>query len=436
MNGSGPGRVSGRCTGGYPAAVAAWVEHLRAGGTTPWTDWAAGDGRPSSVLPQDRLDEVPVGAAECEFVRRLAVSARDHADDDADRSAEEFASLADLVLSRSGPGRGRPAQPLPWPGPVDGSAVSSVPTGPPALDPADVPDAELIRVGCGVLAELLIASGPRGPAAGSPAMPRRPLLTRVPAFRIEGAAVTTARLRRRLADRGVVEGGLSPLVLLVGHGLDAMLAQAWSARVQRGSQARWPGFVARWSGRDRLPSSADLPRIAKRWTERVGAGNVHLMVRAGPPAGEVAGLLGIAPESGGAWSGLAPAYRDLSPAEVDVVRRVNAVLAVRTGPEHAAGLRRTLVAELADLLPRRHPPQALGVPPRLQPWARARALRMVEQLGSGGYVVHGDLERIMPRFEQPETRPPGSTVLRLLTLACLDLAGRNEQTLEGEEQRR
>ncbi|MGH3444558.1 MAG: hypothetical protein ACRDPB_04210, partial [Nocardioidaceae bacterium] len=122
-------------------------------------------------------------------------------------------------------------------------------------------------------------------------------------------------------------------------------------------------------------------------------------------------------------------------AQVDLVRRVNAVLAVRTGPERAAQLR-TLLVDLVARLPRSAAP--LTVPPRFQPWARARALRMAEQLRAGGYVVHGDLEDgVVPRFAAVASRPSGSTVLTLVALACLDLAGRaaeNQQTRQ--EQRR
>ena len=247
------------------------------------------------------------GAAQLELVRRLARRQDRRTGGDADA----FRSLADLVLGRSGPGRGRAQQPLSWTGAGEGPRRF----GAPPLDPSDVPVDELVRVGVGALTELLLRA-PDAPAA-HPA--RRRLFTRTPAFTLAGAPVTTSVVRQRLEAAGHVEGGDPPRVLLVVEPFDVTLAQVWSARVQRGAPVRWPGFVERWAGRRELPPSADYPALARLWAERVGAARVHVLLAAADPmtvTRDVARLLDVDPTPHRALRD--PRWRDLSPSAADV----------------------------------------------------------------------------------------------------------------------
>ncbi|MGN6130722.1 MAG: hypothetical protein ACTHOK_10325, partial [Nocardioidaceae bacterium] len=296
-------------TAGFEQAAWSWVAHLRAGGSTPWAQWVAGHhepARPGALLP---------GAAELELVRRLA--------DRGTLAPAAFAPLADLALARSGPGRGLPQLRLRWPYDDPGDASRA---GAPATDPADVPAEELVRAGTGVLAELLV----RAPHVAEPEHHRRRRWSR--SFRLLGAPVTAAGVRAWLAAAGHVEGGRRPEVVLLAAPFDVLLAQVWSARVQRGAAVRWGPFVDRWSRRDHLPPALRLADLAARWGARVGARHVHVVVAADPAAArrtvaDVLRLRGREPDR--------PPLRDLSLPATDLLRRLNPVLSVRLPPEPA-----------------------------------------------------------------------------------------------------
>ena len=112
----------------------AWIAHLRAGGTTPWRSWSSTDAaRRGPYLP---------GAQQLELLRRLNLAGR------------PSPTLVERVLAASAPGRGRPDLELVG---VDEDRRF----GPPAVDPAELPDDELLRVATGLLA-LDLASGNEG----------------------------------------------------------------------------------------------------------------------------------------------------------------------------------------------------------------------------------------------------------------------------------
>lgn len=387
---------------GYREAARSWTEHLRAGGTTPWAGWSAG--HHEATVPDGWT--VP-GAAQLELVRRLATRGRLHGD--------AFTRVADVVLGRSGPGRGLAQQPLSWP-----ATPGSRRFGAPPVDPADVPEEELVRLGVGALTDLLLAADGEATSPATTSLRRWPL-TRTPAFVVTGAPVTTSAVRRALGAAGHAEGGRSPRVLLVAAPLDESLAQVWSARVQRGAPVRWPGFVQRWSGRRDLPPAADLPTLARQWSHRVGPGSVHVVVSPGDPdtvARTAAGILGVglSPARRPDARDLVPRWRDLSPEAVDVVRRVNTVLGVRADVPRREAVLRGLVGGLVGAA---LPVAPLTVPEPFQDWARERAARLVEDLRAGGYPVHGRLDRLVPRFEGRPTHPRLEDVLDLVLDACL-----------------
>ena len=411
-------RVTGAVTG--PTAGTAdqrraawtWTRHLRAGGSTRWSDWTTPE---SGTAPPP--DWVVPGAAQLELVRRLAARRA--------LPAPGFAALADLVASRSGPGRGPAPQPLSWPT-APGAAGPRF--GAPPVDPADVGDEELVRVAVGVLTELLLAA----PASASePAAIRRRRLTRTPAFELAGAPVTTSAVRRSLGLAGHAEGGRSPRVVLLAEPFDESLSQVWSARVQRGAPVRWHGFVERWSARPELPPSADLPGLARLWAARVGAEQVHVVVApadADAATRAVAAILGVHLEPR-TRTDLPPRCQALSPAAVDGARRVGTVLRVRADERRGAAVLGALAADLARRTP--SPVPRLTVPEPFADWARARAVRMTGELSAGGYPVHGDLDRVVPRPEGRPTHPRLPDVLDVVMDACLDRAGTQLTRTEG-----
>jgi hypothetical protein len=397
-------------TGAEPAARA-WSEHLRHGGATTWSEWV----RSGAVAELPPGWQVP-GAAQLEVVRRLATTGW--------LRGAAFTRLADLVLSRSGPGRGLAQQPLALPGAVP------PPYGAPPVDPAAVPAHELLRVAVGVLVELALATP--GPRPGEPTGRRLARVLRLPSARgpqlhLTGAPVTASVVRAELQAAGHREHGASPTVVVLGLPFDRLLAEVWSARVQRGAAVRWPGFARRWSGRPQLPPSADLAALAEQWAGRVGADRVHVVVPGpGDRAGEVvARVLGLEPPDAGVRLAPAPRWAPLTPAAVDVVRRANAVLGVRVDP---ARHREVLQPLLRALGASAHSTGAVTVPGPFHDWARSRAEHLRQSLSDGGYRVHGDLRGLAPVLDGP-TRPDVGEALQVALDACLRLA----PTSEGED---
>jgi hypothetical protein len=284
-----------------------------------------------------------------------------------------------------------------------------------------VPAEELVRVGAGALAELLLEA-PEPPAGVPPRRLASLLSRRRPAFALAGAPVTTSAVRRALSAAGHVEGGRSPQVLVLAEPLDLALAQVWSARVQQGAPVRWHGFVRRWAGRRDLPPSVDVAVLAGRWAEQVGADAVHLVVA--PPdhasaTAIVAEVLGLHPHPAGRLATDPAGPLELSPAAVDVVRRVNAVLGVRVSQErhHAVLTRLTRLVAACD--PASGPGAAsLTVPASAREWARGRAEEQVRDLTRGGYPVHGSVAGVLPRTAALASRPRRADALEVVT-ACL-----------------
>ena len=400
----------------YEQAVWSWTEHLRAGGTATWADWVSAGSGADATVPSGWTAP---GAAQLEYLRRLVATGR--------MEAAALHEVGDLVLGRSGPGRGLAQQPLSWPG-GGGRRFGAPPT-----DPSGVPAEELVRVGVGTLTELLLRS-PGGDAGTTDV--RRRLFTRAPAFVLVGAPVTVSAVRRSLAAARQAEGGRSPEVVLFAEPLDQALAQVWSARVQRGAAVRWHAFVGRWAHRVELPPSADLVGLARLWRDRVGAGRVHVVAAedfdtATRTAADVLGLRAGGLSRRRTRSGsVQPRWKDLSPAATDVARRVNAVLNVRVSADRGRDLTRELSALLAAGT---EPPARLTVPRRFRSWTWDEACRQAEAIRADGYPVHGDLDRVVPRFEGVATRPRQEDVLRVVLDACLAQVNTNAHPRRAEQ---
>lgn len=442
-----------------PVRVAwAWVDHVRSGGGTPWREYAARVARGPALPPEDATlrGRLP-GAAQLELARRLAARAGELAASGTPVEADPAAELLGRALDRSGPGRGLAVLPLdlspagassgvlaggPAGGLAGGTATARV--GAPPTDPADVPVGELVRLAVGLLVDEVLRSGhgrgPGGPGAGPEDRPDvgpddggeasgrsrarssasggglRALLRRPPLARrvaVVGAAVDAARLRASGPALRARPGRPVP-VLVVAAPLPDLLAQAWSARVQHGAGVPWERFVRRCARRDALPASADLAALTAAQAARAGTDRVHVLAAEDPAATAAAAeeALGsravwVPPQHG-------PGLRPLGAAGVDVLRRVNQVLAVRLPRDRRAGVRRTV----ADLLPSDPAGPRLALPAAHADWAAARAERLAADLTRGGYPVHGDPGRVAVRPGGPE-RPRRADVLDLLLDALL-----------------
>ena len=419
----------------------AWVDHLRAGGTTPWRDFRSG--HRTDLVPDQAPWPAPnradvsrgrlPGAAQLELARLLAERAAHQPDPDPDARG----ALIDRALERSGPGRGLLELPLDLAGNLAGKPTDRA--GAPATDPADVPAEELVRVGVGLLVAELLRDGAQ---AGSNRNRRRRRRRRPfsGSFLLGGAPTTTAAVRVALADAGHLGGGRSPEVVLLAPPLEQMLGQVWSARVQRGAPVSWTDFVGRWSRQVALPPSADLSALARSWAERVGAGRVHVV--ADPdPLRTAADLLGIRLRATGRAS--TPDLLPLPGAAVDLLRRVNQVLVVRVPEDQQAAFRRVVSASWASGsrgMPADADEPGIVVPSRHRHWVEEQSARLVKELRRGGYPVHGDLDRITARQLGPQ-RPRRREVLDLVldvvleVTAATDMTGQSTQRTSGGRHR-
>jgi hypothetical protein len=345
-----------------------WVTHLLEGGTTPWRDWAV------EGLPGGRM--LP-GAQQLELLRRL------------NQAGSPGPELAARVLEASAPGRGRPDLEL-------AGAVDALAFGPPPVDPADLPDDELLRVAAGLVADDVAAAGL--PEPGRPATPRF-WRTR---YRLAGDPLLADPVRAELIGRGRPPGGHGSVVLVLGTDLGTMIADAWTARSFAEGGPGWREWVEPLARRRALPRRADLVRAAREWSDRAGAHRVRIVL---DPAA-LPGLVGVRRPL--------PGPPALSADAVDLARRVGQVLGLLAVPQQReALLRDTLRPRLLEV-----PGPPLVVPPEHTDWLRARAVRMRDALLQAGYPVHGDPDSLLPvdRAGVPEPSDAGVLALTLRLL--------------------
>lgn len=333
--------------------AAAWRNHLRAGGTTPWL---AFDGAPE---PEDGW--VP-GAQQLELLRRV------------NQLGAPPAGVADRILGAPLPFRGMPD--------LDLAGTLSGEHGPEPVDPSRLPPAELVRVAVAVLTDVAVARTARG-CGPDPQRGRHRLLgrarrlLRTPVTLAGPPAVTRAVRRQLVADGAVVGHGGD--VVVVGAPLDRMLADAWWRRVVTHGAPPWPRWLREVVARDQLPAPADLAVLARRWEER----RPGRVVVAATPADAFA-------RAGGHGALDVPA-RNGPHAELE--RRVGMLLGVRVSPAQrtrllARGVLPDGVHDVAQV--------PLALTPQAHAWALDRAERLADEIRRGGYPVVGDPELLRP----------------------------------------
>ena len=144
--------------------------------------------RQPTVADPSRPDPTP---SHLELVRRLNLAA----------GASGCPGWPTCVLATPSPGSRPVDVPLPWPG------RRTPRFGSPAIDPAQLPEEELIRLAVGVLARLL-PGVPR--PAGTPELTRRWPVPWRRRFRLHGSPGTVAAVRRGLLAQGLVETDWRP----------------------------------------------------------------------------------------------------------------------------------------------------------------------------------------------------------------------------------
>lgn len=352
-----------------------WVTSLLAGGTEPWHDWGEEGHQGGRALP---------GAQQLELLRRLNLT------------GQPGPVLAQRVLEASAPGRGTADLEL-----VGAAAESRF--GPRPVDPAGLPDRELVRVATSLIAEEVVAAGTPGPARAPRTRPwRRP-------YRLTGDSWQADWLRDQLRRHGHPPGGRRPTVLVVGSDLATMLTHAWTARAFDQGGSSWPDWLAGVVAHDRIPPRADLVAMARAWSERVGRERVRVVL---DPA--------AVPRLAGTRRRLTTPPR-LSADATDLARLVSAPLGLLVLPARRAELlQHTLRPRLVSV-----PGLPLGVPARHHDWVRDRAERMRDALLEAGYAVEGDPDALLP----PDAAAPGADPADagVLALALRVLLDREEE---------
>lgn len=222
-----------------------WVAHLREGGTTPWLRWTAPGTPTARVLP---------GAAQLELLRRLNL---------ADPSQPLDPRLVDRVLTVTPPGRAPAEHELV-------GAAYDARFGQPAVDPAALPDEEVLRSAAHLLAQDLVVAGP----VVRPDPWQRPWRRRV---RVAGDPWMRAELQRQLTAAGHAPraGGR---VVVVGAPLPVMLADAWTHACYERPVVGWEEWLGQWRDSGGLPPGVGLAAIAQRWADRVGPRRVTVVL--------------------------------------------------------------------------------------------------------------------------------------------------------------
>jgi hypothetical protein len=352
-------------TGEQAAAAAGWVVHLRSGGTTPWPDWLLDVGRPT-VSPYST--ELP-GAPQLELLRRLNVLGFQP-------------RRVDQVLDRPAPGRGAVDLELPWP----------------PAEPAE--ERDLVRVACGVLADLTAALPVLGRSQRTRLATVRQAVRRgrgrgsFPVV-LTGPPHTVAALRAGLAAAGASGrrslGRRRPRrpehAVLVTPPIEEALHEVWAHRAERGPVASWGGFLAGCAERDRLPPTLELGAVARRWARRAGAEHVHVVAADSAPE-LLEELVGVRPAEQ-----RPPATVPLLPSHAALLRRVNRVLPFVVPQGEVQRRRAMLVEQLrADAQPWEPAlgPERLAVPADVREWVSAATGRVAGELAAAGVWIHDD----------------------------------------------
>jgi len=188
------------------------------------------------------------------------------------------------------------------------------------------------------------------------------------------------------------------------------MAELWAARTLAGGSLKWTTLWRRRMAAGHLPPPIDVATVAGHLAGRRRE-PVHVVVaRDAQEAAEVAArLLRARPFAVGGTGGLA---------HTDLLRRVNRLTALTTGPDRVRELAGRLSGAL-DQLPLVDPPQPPSVPRAASGWAREQADRTARDLERGGYAVHGNPGDLAPSDHGQPGTVDRTRTLELALAACL-----------------
>jgi hypothetical protein len=321
------------------------------------------------------------GAQQLELVRRLNLA------------GAPAPRLVERVLAAGAPGRGQPDLEL-----VGAARESRF--GPQPVDPATVPDDELLRVAVGILAEDVVARGlPAPPKEGRPRPWRRH-------YELHGDPELAAPIRADLLARGRPPGGGVPVHVIVATDLGRMLAHVWTTRAFGSGIPAWQGWLRTVERHGSLPAPIDPLVTARTRTGDATPDRIHIVF----DHDALPRLLGVRrlPERPPELAAEAP----------DLARRISGVAGLLV-PDHQrkALMRRTVRPLLAQ-----EPGRPLSVPEQHHSWLRDHAARIADGLSRAGYPVHGDPAALAPVRTAGVDAPAPRSTLALATRMMLAAA--------------
>ena len=286
------------------------------------------------------------------------------------------------VLAASAPGRGRPDLELVG---VDEARRF----GPPAVDPAELSDDELLRVATGLLA-LGLVERREGAVPGSDPQHVRGTRRFRTRYQLAGDPWLASAYTTQLVADGRPPGGRGRSVHVLGADLAAMLSHTWAAGAFGTGVPSWPDFLARLRARRRLPRRVDLPGVVERFRARPHTGRVGVVL----DVGELPGLVGV--------RRLEP-VSDVPAHATELARQVGAALSLLVLPAEQAELLssvlRPRLAGVAGALP--------DVPPEHRDWVEDAAFGLRQRMLRARYPVVGDPDGLLPSWSE---RSPDSVL--------------------------
>jgi hypothetical protein len=219
-------------------------------------------------------------------------------------------------------------------------------------------------------------------------------------------------------------------VVLTLRDLGRQVPAVWQEQVKNRSVVRYEQFLHDIADRpDSRPhrhfwEAQDVLGVLQRWGTAVPPEKVHVVTV--PQPGAAAGLLwerfawvlGVDPRS--VDTDVPTSNVSLGVVEAELLRRLNAGMKDRMDwPTYEAQVKRRLSERLAA----RSSSPRLAVPAERRTWVKEQAQRIVDGLHAGGYDVVGDLDELLPVFDdRPVVMPADVPVGRLMRLAGESLA--------------
>jgi hypothetical protein len=210
--------------------------------------------------------------------------------------------------------------------------------------------------------------------------------------------------------------GFEVHVVVTARDLARQITSGWQQRIQERQVHAYDEFVEAVVQRrpmaDDFWRNQDLVDVARRWSSAVPAERVHVVTV--PPPGSAPGLLldrfcavlGVDP--GRLSMTAVQSNESLGMVQAELLRRVNVALGDRL-PHARAGYARVGKGFLARrvLAPQNGEPPRL--PPEVERWCVSRSMEVVQQLGTAGYHIVGDLKELIPTPGGGGTARPAGT---------------------------